>query len=94
VPGDVRDLALQAVLTGTANAGAVDRSLFAALSTDDARQQTAQRVVTALARRDATEARAVMDAYITDPRLRQAAEQTIERAGALPTSSSFIQLVR
>jgi hypothetical protein len=92
-PSAVRDTALQGVLNVMASSGTVDHSLFAAFNSDSARQQAARQIVGTLATRDPTQARAVLDAYITDPALRQAAEQQMERSQS-GNISNLIRIIR
>ena len=90
-PTDVRDAAVQAVLGGMAAGGTVDRALFAALSSDRAREQAAVRVAPGIARSDAAQARALVDTFIKDANLRRSVEQQIERlSGQSPTDGVII----
>lgn len=78
--GEKRDAALGQLLAAVARSRTPDRNLLAAFSDDRVRQWAARNAAFAIAQRDADEARAFADAYITDPQLRRTAQQMIEQA--------------
>lgn len=77
--GPTRDNALRAVVSATARDARPLERLFDAFSSDHSREQAAQLVVYALARRDMQQARAFLDEYVSDAAMRQRLEQRIDQ---------------
>lgn len=77
--GEQRDAGITGVITAAANSGDFDPGLLAALSSDAVRQQAASRAIVQIARSDQARARALMDAHLSDPALRQQMEQQLQQ---------------
>jgi hypothetical protein len=83
-PGESRDSALAALL-GASDAEETDRALLNGLSSREAQQQAVQRAAMPLAQRGrADAARAMIDAYVTDPQRRRSLEQALEQMRQQP----------
>jgi hypothetical protein len=80
--GDLRDQALSLLLSRAAATGRVDRRLLDGFSADVERQRVLVGLMLGVARRDADEARSLLDDYISDATLRQQAERYIAAAEA------------
>jgi hypothetical protein len=78
--GTLRDSALGSMIASAARDGTLDEGLLDAFNADIARQQALLRASYALAQRDPEQTRALIGDYITDPTLRQQAEQALENA--------------
>lgn len=91
-PDSTRDAALGSLLSSIASKKVPDEGLFNAFHSDAARQQAMPSIVYHVARHDPSAARALMDEYITDPTLRQQAEQMFD-SGAAQVGSVVIQAV-
>lgn len=74
-----RDLALVGVFAAAAAAGPVPTRILDALSSDEMRQRAIMNSIQTIAVTDANAARQLLTTYVTDPRMRQQAEQIIER---------------
>ncbi len=85
--GALRDQAVESLIVAAAASGQVDRSLFDALSSDQSRDNTLQRLVPLLARQNQDEARQLVGAYVTDPRMRSMLEERIDAAAAMSSPS-------
>ena len=87
-PGDRRDAALAAAMRARGGAPP-DAALLGAFSDDRARQGALMNTLLAAAQTDPAAARRLLDAHITDPRMRASAEQMIDGfasgAVSLPT---------
>ncbi len=81
-PDSTRDAALGSLLPAIAGRKVPDSALFSAFQSDAARQRAMSSVVYHVARHDPSAARDLMDKYITDPTLRQQAEQMFESGAA------------
>jgi hypothetical protein len=79
--GALRDAGINPVLMASAQSGEPKLALLDALSTDAVRQQSATRVAIAVGRTDPARARALVDTYISDPAIRQRAEQQLAQPG-------------
>jgi hypothetical protein len=82
--GAVRDQGLSNVLYGMASTARPDGSLLGAFSSDAAREEAIRTVVLHLAGRDRNDARAWIDAYITDPQERERARRALETGAFKP----------
>src|SRR5690606_11217710 len=76
--GDARDNVLSALIPSVAMSRPLDAQLLAAFNDSQARQQAVVQAMWAVAQRDPAEARALLDAHVTDPQLRLQAEQMLE----------------
>jgi hypothetical protein len=85
-PGDQRDMALGAALR-VRGAAPLDPALLAAFSQDRARQAAIVNVIFQTASSDPAAARRLLAEHITEPRMREQAEQMIDSfaRGAVPT---------
>jgi hypothetical protein len=91
--GAKRDTALAAALRAP-NAAADDPELLAAFSDDRARQVAVMTSLVRLAATDAPAAHRLVDAYITDPRMRTQAEQMIDMVprGVMPAPTGAVRM--
>jgi hypothetical protein len=81
-----RDQALQAVVHSMASVETPDARLLGAFNNDAVRQQAVLNSVPAVAQRSPEEARALIDAYLTDPAMRDMGERAL--SGGPPPSFS------
>lgn len=90
--GPSRDRAADGYIGAAAQAGLFDPHLLDAYSTDQARQQGASRAVIAIAGSDPSEARRLLDTYVTNPAIRAQTEAilaaSLAAAGITPISGS------
>jgi len=82
--GALRDTALSNVLYGMASTATPDGSLLGAFSSDAAREEAIRNVVLHLAGRDRDDARAWIDAHISDPQERERARRALETGAFKP----------
>jgi len=83
--GVARDWALAGMARGMANVGqTVTPTALGAFSSDRTRQERLLFVIPTLARHDASEARALIETYITEPDIRERVERAYETALELP----------
>ena len=84
-PGEKKDAALAAAMRGRGGAPP-DPALLGSFSDDRARQAALMNTILATAQTDPGAARRLLDAHITDPRMRTQAEQMIDgfARGAVP----------
>ena len=85
-PGEKKDAALAAVMRSRGNVPP-DPALLGAFSDDRARQAAIMNTLVVVAQTDPAAARRLLDAHITDPKMRNQAEQMIDgfASGAVPT---------
>lgn len=80
--GPNRDRATDGYVSAAAQAGRFDPRLLDAYSSDQARQQGASRAVIAIARSDPSEAERLLDAYVTNPAIREQTEAQLVAGSA------------
>jgi len=92
-PGEKRDAVLVGVVRSR-GAAPPDEGLLAAFSDEGARQSAVMGMVVATAQTDPDRARALLDAYVTDPRMRAQAEQIVAgfARGGVPTPAGLPML--
>jgi hypothetical protein len=78
--GADRDTALRGLVGSTPDPANLDAALMSAFSSDEMRQRTVSGFAGLFARKDAQAARRLIEQYVTDPAMREAAERQIEFA--------------
>jgi hypothetical protein len=76
--GDDRDTALRGLVGSIPDPMNLDAALMGAFSTDEMRQRTVSGLAGQFARKDPQAARRLIEQYVTDPTMREAAERQIE----------------
>ncbi len=91
--GAARDQAITGLLTATAARGQLDVGLIGMFSSDLSRENALNGIIVQLSRTNPSQARSLLDTWVTDPRQRERIERNMARMATAPAMLDGVRIV-